>query len=196
MAGKGGGAWKVAYADFVTAMMAFFMVMWICSQDQKVRQAVARYFNNPMGFESFGTSKKADKSGAVFNMPHHGDVPQGESVSMGTGRDSHTSGGDFGRATKMVSDWMNEDKKAYAYWKGQAEQLKEAAAAKGLDPSPKKGRKDKNSEWAAEKLARQLREEIVQGIPKEAKGIYQDMLFRSIGEVNWRELSEDLLTEK
>ena len=29
MAGKGGGAWKVAYADFVTAMMAFFLVMWI-----------------------------------------------------------------------------------------------------------------------------------------------------------------------
>ena len=45
MAGKGGGgAWKVAYADFVTAMMAFFLVMWICSQDQKFRQAVARYF--------------------------------------------------------------------------------------------------------------------------------------------------------
>ena len=32
MAGHGGGAWKVAYADFVTAMMAFFMVMWITAQ--------------------------------------------------------------------------------------------------------------------------------------------------------------------
>jgi flagellar motor protein MotB len=37
MAGGGGGAWKVAYADFVTAMMAFFMVMWLVSQDQKVK---------------------------------------------------------------------------------------------------------------------------------------------------------------
>jgi chemotaxis protein MotB len=37
MAGKGGGAWKVAYADFVTAMMAFFMVMWLISQDEKVK---------------------------------------------------------------------------------------------------------------------------------------------------------------
>ena len=38
MAGHGGGAWKVAYADFVTAMMAFFMVMWIvCMSKPKVK---------------------------------------------------------------------------------------------------------------------------------------------------------------
>jgi chemotaxis protein MotB len=53
---KGGGAWKVAYADFVTAMMAFFLVMWICSQDQKVKQAVARYFVTPIGIVETGAS--------------------------------------------------------------------------------------------------------------------------------------------
>jgi chemotaxis protein MotB len=42
-----GGAWKVAYADFVTAMMALFMVLWISAQDQKVLVATARYFQNP-----------------------------------------------------------------------------------------------------------------------------------------------------
>jgi chemotaxis protein MotB len=47
MAGKGGGAWKVAYADFVTAMMAFFMVMWIVAQGKPVREAVAGYFKDP-----------------------------------------------------------------------------------------------------------------------------------------------------
>jgi len=47
MAGKGGGAWKVAYADFVTAMMAFFMVMWITAQSRQIKQAVAHYFNEP-----------------------------------------------------------------------------------------------------------------------------------------------------
>jgi chemotaxis protein MotB len=47
MAGHGGGAWKVAYADFVTAMMAFFLVMWITAQGKKVREAVAHYFNQP-----------------------------------------------------------------------------------------------------------------------------------------------------
>jgi chemotaxis protein MotB len=42
-----GGAWKVAYADFVTAMMALFMVLWICAQDKKILLATARYFQNP-----------------------------------------------------------------------------------------------------------------------------------------------------
>lgn len=48
MAGKG-GAWKVAYADFVTAMMAFFLVMWITGQSKPVKEAVAEYFENPLG---------------------------------------------------------------------------------------------------------------------------------------------------
>ena len=47
MAGHGGGAWKVAYADFVTAMMAFFLVMWITSQSDKIKQAIAHHFNDP-----------------------------------------------------------------------------------------------------------------------------------------------------
>ncbi len=51
MAGKGGGAWKVAYADFVTAMMAFFLVMWIVGQDKPVKQAVAQYFEDPLGMD-------------------------------------------------------------------------------------------------------------------------------------------------
>lgn len=42
-----GGAWKVAYADFVTAMMALFMVLWICAQDKKILLATAKYFQNP-----------------------------------------------------------------------------------------------------------------------------------------------------
>ena len=42
-----GGAWKVAYADFVTAMMALFMVMWICSQDKKILLSTSHYFQSP-----------------------------------------------------------------------------------------------------------------------------------------------------
>lgn len=45
--GHHGGAWKVAYADFVTAMMALFMVLWLSSQDQRIKQAVERAFRNP-----------------------------------------------------------------------------------------------------------------------------------------------------
>jgi len=43
-----GGAWKVAYADFVTAMMALFMVLWLLTQaDMKLKQQIARYFRDP-----------------------------------------------------------------------------------------------------------------------------------------------------
>jgi chemotaxis protein MotB len=48
MAGHGGGAWKVAYADFVTAMMAFFLVMWITAQSAEVKEAVAEHFTTPL----------------------------------------------------------------------------------------------------------------------------------------------------
>jgi len=47
--GHHGGAWKVAYADFVTAMMALFIVLWLMSADKEVQQAVSAYFNNPSG---------------------------------------------------------------------------------------------------------------------------------------------------
>lgn len=51
MAKKGaahhGGAWKVAYADFVTAMMALFMVLWICAQDKQILLATSKYFKQP-----------------------------------------------------------------------------------------------------------------------------------------------------
>ena len=67
-----GGAWKVAYADFVTAMMAFFMVMWIVGMDQSVKSAVEGYFKDPVGFSqgrasspnpiSVGASPRPDAS--------------------------------------------------------------------------------------------------------------------------------------
>jgi chemotaxis protein MotB len=47
--GHHGGSWKVAYADFVTAMMAFFLVMWILGMDENVRKAIEEYFSQPVG---------------------------------------------------------------------------------------------------------------------------------------------------
>ncbi len=46
MAGHG-GAWKVAFADFMTAMMALFLVLWISSQDKEILIATSKYFQNP-----------------------------------------------------------------------------------------------------------------------------------------------------
>ncbi|HVG37667.1 MAG TPA: flagellar motor protein MotB [Pyrinomonadaceae bacterium] len=51
--GHHGGAWKVAYADFVTAMMALFLVLWLVSQaDTKLKQAIAQYFRSPGVFDT------------------------------------------------------------------------------------------------------------------------------------------------
>jgi len=48
-AGHHGGAWKVAYADFVTAMMALFIVLWLLNSSDKVKKAVGGYFKDPTG---------------------------------------------------------------------------------------------------------------------------------------------------
>src|ERR1700727_816133 len=47
--GHHGGAWKVAYADFVTAMMSLFIVLWLMNSSDKVKKAGAGYFNDPKG---------------------------------------------------------------------------------------------------------------------------------------------------
>ena len=51
--GHHGGAWKVAYADFVTAMMALFIVLWLMNSSKQVQEAIGGYFKDPTG-----TSKK------------------------------------------------------------------------------------------------------------------------------------------
>jgi chemotaxis protein MotB len=63
--GHHGGAWKVAYSDFVTAMMALFIVLWLLNSSKQVQEAVGGYFKDPTG-----TSKKvgSDMVGAGENF--------------------------------------------------------------------------------------------------------------------------------
>ena len=82
-AGAHGGAWKVAYADFVTAMMCFFMVMWLMGSDEEVKAAVANYFNNPTSALRIDLSNKdnvplGDKTGAGESVLKgaDGEVPE------------------------------------------------------------------------------------------------------------------------
>ena len=57
-AGHHGGAWKVAYADFVTAMMALFIVLWLLNASKQVQEAVGGYFKDPRGTAKVvGTNK-------------------------------------------------------------------------------------------------------------------------------------------
>jgi len=56
--GHHGGAWKVAYADFVTAMMALFIVLWMMNASKQVQEAVGGYFKDPRGTAKVvGTNK-------------------------------------------------------------------------------------------------------------------------------------------
>lgn len=55
--GHHGGAWKVAFADFMTSMMALFLVLWLVTQSSEVRTAIAGYFQDPLGrANEFGPS--------------------------------------------------------------------------------------------------------------------------------------------
>jgi chemotaxis protein MotB len=56
-----GGSWKVAYADFITAMMALFLVLWLTAQDSKIKEAIERSFRNPF------SSVTKDSTGIIPN---------------------------------------------------------------------------------------------------------------------------------
>jgi chemotaxis protein MotB len=65
--GHHGGAWKVAYADFVTAMMALFIVLWLMNASKPVQQAVGGYFRDPKGVSKLaGTDKTGAGDQAAF----------------------------------------------------------------------------------------------------------------------------------
>jgi chemotaxis protein MotB len=191
VAAKGGGAWKVAYADFVTAMMAFFLVMWICGQDQKVRKAVSDYFGDPFALNQ-GVSKTPQRSGALFETLNTGSVPQSESVAMGRGRTSYTSRGENSRITKLVSDWLHADDEAWQYWRQMAQRQRKLMAP------PKEGDHKKAGtamEIAAMQLSQRLRTEIAREVPAHAKGLYEQLLYDALSAVNWKEIAEDLLSD-
>jgi chemotaxis protein MotB len=67
--GHHGGAWKVAYADFVTAMMSLFIVLWLMGSSSKVKKAVAGYFNDPKGTANLLGTTMAGNGVAVTTKP-------------------------------------------------------------------------------------------------------------------------------
>jgi chemotaxis protein MotB len=65
-AGHHGGAWKVAYADFVTAMMSLFIVLWLVGSGTKIKEAVGGYFTDPKGYaKNAGNGMKGSGSESV-----------------------------------------------------------------------------------------------------------------------------------
>jgi len=96
--GHHGGAWKVAYADFVTAMMAFFLVMWLMAVDEDTKAAISHYFNHP------NTPYKAGRDPAS-DAVH----PMGEKTGQG---DNALAGAEGGLPADLVDEPIrpvNED---------------------------------------------------------------------------------------
>ncbi|HXE25192.1 MAG TPA: flagellar motor protein MotB, partial [Roseiarcus sp.] len=87
--GHHGGAWKIAFADFMTAMMAFFLVLWIISAtDKNTKTLIARYFN-PVKLEEPARAQKGIHGVPVKDAPY---APGEETASPSAGKPSSEAG--------------------------------------------------------------------------------------------------------
>ena len=93
-----GGAWKVAFADFMTAMMAFFLVMWLTSQDKEILIATSQYFQSPF------KSPLQAKSG-LLNFDSHSPIKS----SSGGKKEDGKAGASTSSATAMDLQFLNVD---------------------------------------------------------------------------------------
>ncbi|BAO28697.1 flagellar motor protein MotB [Sulfuritalea hydrogenivorans] len=120
-----GGAWKIAYADFVTAMMAFFLLMWLLgSTSQGDLKGIAEFFQNPLKVSMGGGSGSGDSS----------------SVITGGGRDLTSTHGQVKKGTieaekktlnlqRLKADYERAEKTRLETLKGELEKLIEASPA-------------------------------------------------------------------
>ncbi|MBY0457253.1 MAG: hypothetical protein K2V38_07950 [Gemmataceae bacterium] len=182
---KGGGSWKVAYADFVTAMMAFFLVMWIGAQDVKVRQSVANYFIDPSG-----VSKRPAKTASVLDATEAGPVPEDTKVIGGRGTRIPTSADPPSPGTAAVMNWIGSDPQRAAYWKGEAERCRAAATARKAVNDPRTP-----EDVAVLNLKQLLEGELGRGIPETTPDVSKDLLYSAFKEVNWELVAKRLLGE-
>jgi chemotaxis protein MotB len=119
--GHGGshGSWKVAYADFMTAMMAFFIVMWILASSAEVKEAVAAYFNSPESFNIFTGVQTAPVT--LFDNPAAKKPGKGGGSGQGQGSFQFSFGGD----STGVKDSVKADAKLVAALKDSANAAKD-----------------------------------------------------------------------
>jgi chemotaxis protein MotB len=107
-----GGAWKVAYADFVTALMALFMVLWIAAQDPKILKATSRYFQQPfhspfedhsgiMPFNQQLRDTSSGKSDGDDSAPRAKSVKDGRQIELNF---LNSVAADFKRLLRMDED--------------------------------------------------------------------------------------------
>ncbi len=123
-AGHHGGAWKVAYADFVTAMMAFFLLLWLlATTSPEQRKGIAEYFTPTMGLKDAkgigfeggltpnetGTSKSTlSQPGLVPGQVQQGPLPNTPTPVSETAPAQETNGADKGMAADSTSPKPSE----------------------------------------------------------------------------------------
>lgn len=184
MAGKGGGAWKVAYADFVTAMMAFFMVMWLIAQDQKTKEAVAKYFTDPTGFKPLGPSRSPSAEGSIFQETNPGNMPNAEKAV-------HQRDGTSEFETSVARDWVNSDPERLARFLALAKEIK----VQSKDAEPVRQKILTKEQHARVQLARRIQQEMKSELSSVQQPTARQMLDVAVSSVNWDYVANELLEE-
>lgn len=115
--GHHGGAWKVAYADFVTAMMALFIVLWILGQKPEVKEAVSSYFKDPVGFSSKSKILIEGKANPIPGMNIEEDIQKHEMEKA---------------ELEKIGEKLIEELKADTQFMGLADQVKIEVVKEGL----------------------------------------------------------------
>ena len=112
--GAHGGAWKVAYADFVTAMMAFFMVMWLMGSDDETKSSISHYFNHPnTPYKAGGdpdskvTSPLGEREGSGDTMLNGQDGETPEAMVKDPGRSARGNLGENEELGGMINELMD-----------------------------------------------------------------------------------------
>lgn len=123
--GHHGGAWKIAYADFVTAMMAFFLLMWLLASTSKADlQGIAEHFSSPLQVAFFGGQGVGDSS----------------SVVKGGGEDATRTAGLTRRsevdAAKRAPSVRSQPEAQQRIWEAQAKRIR-VRVAEALEKNPR-----------------------------------------------------------
>ncbi len=124
--GHHGGAWKIAYADFVTAMMAFFLLMWLLgSTTKEQKQAISDYFNNPSAISGPGGA-----STSMIKIGGGKDVTRSEGeVKKGSNKDEKPKEPEPAQTKAEVGKITQDDKQRLLDLKKELEQAIDASEA-------------------------------------------------------------------
>ncbi len=136
--GAHGGAWKIAYADFVTAMMAFFLLMWLLgSTAQGDLQGIAEFFNSPLKVAMSGGSGAGDATSPIagggqdltrsVGQVKRGDVEGKRSLNLEAAKGAVRAAGDEGGQDAEKKREERKERARLEDLKGQIEAIIEAS---------------------------------------------------------------------